>query len=283
MFKFLAITFLVTSIAVGASPHWFEPNLGQTNQAVEFLGPSVYLGDSKMAIRAKHQTVVMSLAGANHNARMEALDQLPGVSNWFLGNDPTKWRSGVRHYARVLYRDVYPGIDQVFYYNAAGQLEFDFIVAPDADPRAIQLSYNYPVRTDSAGNLLIADVRIERPKVYQNGREIACKYVVRSNQLVRLALSTYDRAHPLTIDPTIVYSTYLGGNAQNVASGIAVDGSGDMYVTGSLESPSYPDLNPFQQLPVPANWWCSPSSFPMAKPWSTTPTSVEVVKIIARR
>jgi len=189
----------------------------------------------------------MSLAGANHNARMEALDQLPGVSNWFLGNEPTKWRSGVRHYARVLYRDVYPGIDQVFYYNAAGQLEFDFIVAPDADPHAIQLSYNYPVRTDSEGNLLIADVRLERPKVYQNGREIACKYVVRSDQLVHLALSTYDRAHPLTIDPTIVYSTYLGGNAQNVAAGIAVDGSGSTYVIGSLESPSYPDLNPFQQ------------------------------------
>jgi uncharacterized protein (TIGR03437 family) len=247
MLKFLAIAFLITSFAVGASPHWFEPNLGQTNPAVDFLGTSVCLGDSKVAIRANHQTVVMSLAGANHNARMEALDQLPGVSNWFLGNDPTKWRSGVRHYARVLYRDVYPGIDQVFYYNAVGQLEFDFIVAPDADPHAIQLSYNYPVRTDSEGNLLIADVRIERPKVYQNGREIACKYVVRSNQLVRLALSTYDRAHPLTIDPTIVYSTYLGGNAQNVAAGIAVDGSGSMYVTGSLESPSYPDLNPFQQ------------------------------------
>jgi uncharacterized protein (TIGR03437 family) len=234
-------------VAVAASPHWFEPNLGQTNQAVEFLGSSVYLGDSKVAIRANHQTVVMSLAGANHNARMEALDQLPGVSNWFLGNEPTKWRSGVRHYARVLYRDVYPGIDQVFYYNAAGQLEFDFIVAPDADPHAIQLSYNYPVRTDSEGNLLIADVRLERPKVYQNGREIACKYVVRSDQLVHLALSTYDRAHPLTIDPTIVYSTYLGGNAQNVAAGIAVDGSGSTYVIGSLESPSYPDLNPFQQ------------------------------------
>jgi uncharacterized protein (TIGR03437 family) len=244
--KFLAITFLVTSFAVGASPHWFEPNLGQMNPTVEFLGPSVYLGDSKVAIQANHETVVMSLAGANH-VRMEALDQLTGVSNWFLGNDPTKWRSGVRHYARVLYRDVYPGIDQVFYYNAAGQLEFDFIVAPDADPHAIQLSYNYPVRTDSEGNLLVADVRLERPQVYQNGRKIACKYVVRSNQLVRLALSTYDRAHPLTIDPTIVYSIYLGGNAQNVASGIAVDGSGSMYVTGSLESPSYPDLNPFQQ------------------------------------
>jgi uncharacterized protein (TIGR03437 family) len=247
MSKLLAIAFLLAPFAVAASPHWFEPNLGQTNEAVEFLGPSVYLGASKVAIRATHQTVVMTLAGVNHNARGEALDQLRGVSNWYVGNDPTKWRSGIRHYARVRYRDVYPGIDQVFYYNTLGQLEFDFLVAPGADPRAIQLSYNYPVRTDSEGNLLIANARLDRPKVYQDGREIACKYIVRSDQPVRLALSTYDRAQSLMIDPTIVYSTYLGGNAQNVADAIAVDASGSAYVTGSLESPSYPDLNPFQQ------------------------------------
>ncbi len=246
MYKCVALSALFASSIFAASPHWFEPNLGQTNEAVEFLGPSVYLSGSKLAIRANHQTVVMTLAGANHNARMEAVDQLPGVSNWYLGNDPTKWRSGIRHYARVLYHGVYRSIDQVFYYNTLGQLEFDFVVAPGADPRAIQLSYNFPVKTDSEGDLLIADVRIERPRVYQGGREIRCRYIVRSERVVRLALSTYDRTQPLTIDPTIVYSTYLGGNAQNGADAIAVDGSGGMYLSGSLESPSYPGVDAAQ-------------------------------------
>ncbi len=219
MFKCVALSAVFASSVLAVSPHWFELNLGQTNQAVEFLGPSVYLGDSKLAIRANHQTVVMTLAGANHTGRGQAFDQLAGISNWYLGNDPTKWRSGIRHYARVVYRDVYPGIDQVFYYNAFDQLEFDFIVAPGADPSAIQLSYNFPVRTDPEGNLLIADVRLERPKVYQNGRELAQSYLTQPATLSFTVVNPQSApSSPITLIVGVPAPQFTAASVVNAAS-----------------------------------------------------------------
>lgn len=151
------------------------------------------------------------------------------------------------HYARVRYRDVYPGIDVVYYHNPEGRVEYDFVVGPGADPSAIRLSYNRPVRTDSKGDLLIAGIRQERPRVYQGGREIACNYLMRGARQVRFALAKYDHSKPLIVDPVLVYSTYLGGPGISYGQGIAVDSSGSAYITGIARAPTEPGLDPFQQ------------------------------------
>ena len=233
---------------VAGIPPYFEPNVGQSHPSVQFLSRGVYLGSNKAAIHVGDETpMVMTLTGARASVRAEGLDLQPGVTSYFLGNDHSKWRSGVPHYARVLYRNVYPGIDVVYYHNAEGRLEYDFVVSPGADPGAIQLSYNRPVRMDSHGDLLIAGVRQKRPRVFQDGREIACDYLVRGARQVRFLLAKYDHSRPLTVDPVLVYSTYLGGPGYDYGQGIAVDASGSAYITGLSRAPSQPGLDPFQQ------------------------------------
>ncbi len=242
----LPFAFLVVRTCLIAQPLWFEPNQGQTHPSVQFQSRNVYLRTTGAAIHVHGSPVVLTFERANVRARAEELEQLPGISNYYIGNDPKKWRAGVPHFARVRYHDVYPGIDVVYYWNAAGKLEYDFIAKPGADPSAIRVAYNRPVEREPSGDLLIAGLRQRRPRVYQGGREIACDYVV-DHHRVQLALADYDHTQTLTVDPVIEYSTYLGGNAQNWAADIAVDPPGNMYVTGALESPKYPNLDPFQQ------------------------------------
>jgi len=224
-----------------ALPLWFEP------KGAHFQARHLLLSSTQAVIQAGESPVVLTLQHANPHARGEALDRLPGVSNYYIGNDPKKWRTDVPHFARVRYHGVYPGIDLIYYSNAQGKLEYDFIVQPGADPRQIQIAFNQPVHTTSDGDLLVAGLRQHRPKVYQNRHEIACDYIVDREHRVQLALANYDHSESLTIDPVIEYSTYLGGNGDDFATGIAVDASDSAYIVGSLESPRYPNLDPFQQ------------------------------------
>ena len=230
-----------------ALPLWFEPNRGQSHASVQFQSRNIYLRATSAAIHIDGSPIVFTLEHANVNARAEALDRLPGVSNYYLGNDPRKWRTDVPHFARVRYHDVYPGIDLIYYRNASGNLEYDFIVKPNTDPHAIEVSYNRPVQPSSNGDLLIGGLRQRRPRVYQNGHEIACDYIVDQEYRIQLTLGNYDHTKPLTVDPVLEYSTYLGGNGDDFANGIAVDGNNSAYIVGSLQSPAYPSLDPFQQ------------------------------------
>jgi uncharacterized protein (TIGR03437 family) len=228
-------------------PLWFEPNQGQAHASVQFQSRNIYLRATSAAIHVDSSPIVFTLEHANGNAHAEAVDQLPGVSNYYLGNDPRKWRTDVPHFARVQYHDVYQGIDVIYYGNAEGKLEYDFVVQPGSDPDQIQIAFNRTVHATSDGDLLVAGLRQHRPKVYQHGREVACDYIVDRERHVKLALARYDHTEPLTIDPVIEYSTYLGGNGDDFATGIAVDASDSAYIVGSLESPRYPNLDPFQQ------------------------------------
>jgi uncharacterized protein (TIGR03437 family) len=214
----------------------------------------VYLSSNKAAIPAEgDKPIVMDLIGAHKNVRAEGLDPQPGITSYFLGNDPKKWRPGVPHFARVQYRNIYPGIDVVYYHDADGHLEYDFIVNPGANPSGIHLSYNRPVHTDSTSDLLIAGLRQKRPRVYQEGREIACEYLIRGKNQIQLALAKYDHSRPLTVDPILVYSTFLGGQGYKYGSSIAVDANGSAYITGQARAPIQPGLDPFQQ-PVGLNY-----------------------------
>jgi hypothetical protein len=201
--------------------------------------------------------VRMQLVNGNPAARAERLDQLPGKVNYFIGNDPARWHTNIPTFARVGYQGVYPGIDLV-YRGSGGQLEYDFLVAPGADPGRIGLRFAGAdaLSLDARGDLVIeaagTQVVQHRPAVYQDisgvRQGVAAAFRLDpGTRLVTFDLGVYDASRPLVIDPQVVsYSTYLGGPGYDYGYGVAVDGSGSAYVTGEAGS-SFPLVNPEQQ------------------------------------
>lgn len=202
----------------------------------------------------RSELLQMKLAGANPNAALTASDPLPGRSNYILGNDPAKWRRGVPQFARVRYENVYPGINLVFYGNQ-GVLEYDFQVAPGADPKQAELEFRGSRRLElKDGDLLVegegSSMRIKAPRVYQEiaGRRepVEGSFVLRGAQRAGFSIGAYDRSRELVIDPELNFATYFGGSGNELASSIAVDGSGNIYLTGSTTSPNLPTGSVFQ-------------------------------------
>jgi len=253
-----------------ALPLAFERNQGQTDAQVKYLargrGYTLFLtpGDAVFALqpassKASHAdlpeenqsaVVRMRLVGANSNASISAENQLPGISNYFLGSDPGKWRTNIPHFGRVSYQNVYPGVDLAFH-GAQRQVEFDFVLAPAADPSAIAFQFNgaQSLKTDDFGDLVVAsgagNVTLHRPVAYQelNGarQPVEASFVLAANQ-VSLKLGNYDHNRELVIDPSVsyAYSTYLGGSGDDEGFGIAFDSSGNAYVTGQTASTDFP-------------------------------------------
>ncbi len=191
----------------------------------------------------------MSLAGADPNADVVGLGELAGKSNYLSGNDPTQWHTDIPTYAQVESRQVYAGIDMTYYGNQQ-QLEYDFSVAPGADPRAIALDFQgqTSMQVDAQGNLVLhtagGDVVEHAPVVYQeiNGAREAVSgaYVLQGDHQVGFQVGAYDPSQPLVIDPILLYATYFGGNQDDAGNAIAVDPDGDAYVTGFAESTNFP-------------------------------------------
>ncbi|HVB58295.1 MAG TPA: choice-of-anchor D domain-containing protein [Candidatus Acidoferrales bacterium] len=267
--------------AYGKLPLAFEKNMGQTNPQVQYLSHgqgyelfltpqeavlslrhakaigvspsnrSAYVRAVREANRAAKTSVVrMQFAGANPAAEITGLDKLARKTDYFTGNNPKDWRTDVPSYSRVEYREVYPGVDAIFYGNQK-RLEYDFVVAPGADPRAIALNVEGArrLRVDAHGNLAMSiaqgTIELEKPAMYQvvNGerREVAGNYVLRGDNRVAFDVSGYDPSQTLVIDPVLDYSTYLGGSSVgDFAQGIAVDGNGDAFVTGGTFSATFP-------------------------------------------
>src|SRR2546422_631404 len=187
-------------------------------------------------------TVVrLSLAGANRDPDVAGLEPLPGKVNYFVGNDPDKWRTGITTYTKVRYRDVYPRVD-VVYYGAQRQLEYDFIVAPRAHPTPIRLVVTGAEahRVDGAGDLMLQTssgaLRLHKPLIYQEAggvrQEIAGSYVLFGKGRVGFRVAAYDTGRPLVIDPVLSYSTYLGGSTRGYGYRIAVGRARNAYGTG---------------------------------------------------
>src|SRR5207249_1140168 len=209
----------------------------------------------------------MQVVGANPAAQVSGLEELPGKSNYFIGNDPKKWRTNVPRYAKVKYQNVYPGID-LGYYGNQRQLEYDFVVQPGADPgkialniqsqSGVQKSSSAP-RVNTRGDLVVTtgtgEVIVEKPVVYQpaggdtpkTSKAVDGNYLIRNNNEVTFEVASYDRRKPLLIDPVLSYSTYLGGHELSLndwGRGIAVDSAGDAYVAGITTSSDFPTANP---------------------------------------
>jgi uncharacterized repeat protein (TIGR01451 family) len=242
----------------GDLPLSFEANQGQTDGHVRFLsrgsGYSFFLTESGAVLSfagdAHSESVLrMELAGANSTARIEGLDELPGKSNYFAGSDSSRWHARVPTYSRVKYNDIYPGISLIYYGNQH-QLEYDFVVAPGADPRQIHLSVAgaQKLAVDAQGNLLLrnsaGEVQLLAPKAYQqiNGqkKEISGQWTLAANSTASFHLGKYDRTRPLVIDPVLMYSSFLGGGQKNVLSKITIDDAGNAYVAGYTASGDFP-------------------------------------------
>ena len=250
-----AATKVTVAVDYGKLPLIFEPNQGQTDAPVKFLsrgrGYSLFLTESEAVLSlGGKSTLRVRLEGAAPAPMMTGLDRLPGVSNYFIGRDRAKWRTGVPHFAKVGYEGVYPGIDLVFYGTNQRQLEYDFTVAPGADPARIRLAIEGAKRLEIAksGDLIAhlssGEVRFKKPVIYQeaNGkrRSIAGKYTLAAENRIGFEIAAYDRTKPLVIDPVLVYSTYLGGEVNETGSGIAVDANGNAVVVGLTLSLDFP-------------------------------------------
>jgi hypothetical protein len=256
------------------SPLSFEANRGQTAEQVRFVsrgpGYTLFLTNDEAVLALKdhskiHQaaaTLRVQLAGANRHATSNGLEELPGKSNYFVGNDPKRWQSSIPTYAKVEYRDVYPGVD-VDYYGTQQQLEFDFVVAPGADPNQIALNLQadspakaakqVSLRFDNDGGLVestrAGEFRLRKPTVYQmvtnagaaEKRLVETKYVLRNGNQVGFEVGSYDKTRELVIDPVVpFYSTYLGGAKNDYGYSIAVDPKGNAYITGTTASLNFP-------------------------------------------
>lgn len=220
----------------------------------------------------------LKLEGANPEAKVIGLQELPGKVNYFIGNDPNKWRTNVPTFAKVKYKDVYPGVDLVYYGNQ-GQLEYDFVIAPGTDPKSIGLvveaglpghdkddDLRSPLQVAANGDLLLrtdgGEVRFRTPVVYQpadpgnsssnpefkihRSELLDGHYVLTADNHVHFEISGYDKSKPLVIDSVLSYSTYLGGSGFDGGFAIAVDSSGSAYVTGFTDSSDFPTANPFE-------------------------------------
>lgn len=189
--------------------------------------------------------VRLKLLGAKQNAKITGEDQLQGRTSYFLGNNPRDWQTNIPNYARVCYHQVYPGIS-VAYYGHQGRLENDFVLSPGSDPNSIRMGIEgvEAMHFNPDGDLVLkvdgGKIYLRQPQAYQGQRKVKVHYVLRRGDEVGFALGTYNRRQELVIDPVLTYSTYLGGNGGDIGYGIAVDSSGDAYVTGTTASLNFP-------------------------------------------
>ena len=241
--------------AYGELPLAFERDAGRSGAEVDFLahtpagttligsdGATLMLGEEDKA-----EALRLELANGAGTTDPRALERLPGEVNYLVG-ERSRWKTGIGTYERVRYLNVYPGVSLDWYGNQR-QLEYDFRLAPDADPGriAFRIGGAEHLRLASNGDLLIdtgrATVRQRAPVAYQTiageRHPVESSFALR-DRTVGFELGAYDRTRPLVIDPLVLaYSTYLGGNNSDLSTGIAIDSSGAAYVTGFTSSTDY--------------------------------------------
>jgi Calx-beta domain-containing protein/beta-propeller repeat-containing protein/carboxypeptidase family protein len=271
---------ITTDIAnrYGKLPLSFEINKGQTDKLVKFLsrGPgydlfltsteavfslrrpqvhhsdefgSALLREPVSGTPQKRSVLRLKMIDANNRSRVEGEDELPGKINYFTGNDPGNWRVNIPTYRKVHYKQIYPGVDLIYYGNRT-ELEYDFVVSPGGSVKTVkfQLEGADQVSQDDAGNLRLetkeGQLQLRKPSIYQltdegGRREVKGGYVLRGAE-IGFKVQSFDHRKPLIIDPVLSYSTLLGSGGNEYAYGIAVDPQGNAYVTGTTDSGVFP-------------------------------------------
>ncbi|MGI8529527.1 MAG: SBBP repeat-containing protein [Geodermatophilaceae bacterium] len=244
-----------------APPAGFELNVGQTDPRVRFSsagkGFRLFLTNQEAVFALAQpgsptqggQVLRMRFGGAATPA-VQGMQELPGRANRLVGADPTQWRTGIPRFSRVQYADVHPGVDLVFR-DEAGRLEYDFMLAPGADPAQIRLGFQGAagLAVDDRGDLRVAlpgggELRQLAPVAYQGAgqtrRPVSSQYRLLGGDRVGIEVGQHDPALPLVIDPVLSYSSFLGGGDYDSAYGIAVDADGNTYVSGLTASYDFP-------------------------------------------
>jgi Beta-propeller repeat len=255
----------------GKLPLTFEANHGQTGPQVKFVsrgpGYTAFLTSDGVVLSLRAAPIVESsaataipaaasprttlqfkLMGAAANPAVVGEIPQIGRVNYFIGNNPAKWQRNVPIYAQVRYKDIYPGIDLLYYGNRR-QLEYDFSIAPGVDPGQIRFEITgaNQISLDPDGNLVLqtasGELHFQSPAIYQeSGRSrlpVSGAYVVNDPTHISFHVASYDAGKPLVIDPVLVYSTYVGGTGNEQPSGIAVDGTGSVYIAGYTDSADF--------------------------------------------
>ncbi len=261
-------------VDLASVPLSFEANAGQTDPRVRYLargqGYTVFLTDDEAVLSlatappdrrpaadrgrtrasAAGESLRLSFEGARSGARLVPDRELAGEVNYLVGSDTTKWRTKVSTFAAVRYERMYEGIDAVFY-GTRQQLEYDFVVEPNADPSQIRVRFDGArrVEVDESGDLVLelasGEIRQQRAAVFQETpdgrRAISARYSVDAGGQVRFDVAEYDRTRPLVIDPVLVYGAWLGGaTSPDYCEAVALDTAGNIYVTGSTQSTDFP-------------------------------------------
>lgn len=240
-------------------PVEFEINQGQHHDAVRFLAraASYQMGLTETGAifalahgdSAARTNVGMRFIGASPVDQPVGVSQTTHKTHYFLGDSAGQQYRDIANFGKVVYRSIYPGVDAVFY-GKNGEVEYDFILEPGADPRKIQIEFTgaRKIEVDAGGDLLVHTaggvLRQHKPFVYQllqgERHEIASHYRVLGENRVGFELAQYDARHPVTVDPVLSYSTYLGGSFGDAGNAIAVDAAGHAYVTGQTYSTNFP-------------------------------------------
>jgi len=195
-------------------------------------------------------TLKADFVNGNPTPAVSGKDLMEYKCNYFLGNDPQKWRTDVPNYDVITYKEIYPGIDLQYYGNTQ-RMEYDFVVSPGADPSQICIHYEgaKSLSVDEDGQLVIetewGSVTELKPVVYQTRGSERCsilgEYVILGESSFGFKLSgEYNPQLALMIDPQVAFSTYLGGTSSDYGNGVAVDGAGSAYVCGTSYSTDFP-------------------------------------------
>jgi len=235
-------------------PLSFEDNHGQTQSQTRFLvrGPhavSLSANEATVSLCKCSQSLSLQFIGASSQAQAIGEEPLAERTNYFIGSNPKDFRTNIPHYARARFRQVYPGVD-VVYYGDDAHLKYDIVVAPGADPNVVRIKYagTEGIKVDREGNLVfdINGARIVQPKplVYQSNSEkrhyVTGSYVIKDKNQIGFRLGSYDKRSPLVIDPVLVFATYLGGGGVEEGAAVVADFEGNAYIVGTTDSLNFP-------------------------------------------
>ena len=248
-------------------PLYFEANRGQTGSSAQFIAhgnrseflvfpdaAELVLGKSAGAHSFSSRAVQMRFIGADPQAKISGVDELSGKINYFIGNNPSQWETGVPIFANVRVTDLYPGVNLVYYGNGR-QLEYDFTLAPGANPNSVAIRFDgvSQITINANGDLALTvgdgQIRQPGPVIYQvvQGirKEIRGGFKLLDAHTIGFSVGDYDHTLPLVIDPILSYSTYFGGNGNDSAAALAVDTNGFVYIAGQTTSTEFPSGKPF--------------------------------------
>ena len=239
---------------LGPLPLAFVPNEGQSDASIAFQTISrfgaVAFSANEVTLATADVALRVQFLDANPSAHIAGQDQLPGVMNFYADDDPARWRSNLPTYGAIVYGGLYDGID-LMYNGREGSLKGTYTIDPGGQPDRIRWRYHGAdqVTIDPASgdlHLTLGETRmIERAPIawqIRSGveRPIGVRYSAHSDGSFGFVVEAYDPTLPLIIDPTLIYGTYLGAGSTDTARGIAVDGNGNVYLTGQTYSSNFP-------------------------------------------